>query len=92
MTTRADLGINDMAVVGTEVCAAAGYHLFCEWRLDISMVAALPLMAMSLGVNDVFVIVRYLSELGIDYITDKDETHQRACEAELLACRETMTP
>ena len=59
--------------------------------LNISMVAALPLLAMGLGVNDVFVIVRYFSELGIDYITDKDETHQRACEAELLACRETMT-
>ena len=71
MTIRGDLGINVVAVVGTEVSAAAGYYLFCGWKLNTSMVAAFPLMAMGLGTNDIFVIVRYFSELGIDCITNQ---------------------
>ena len=42
--------------------------------MNTSMIAALPFKAMGLGVNDMFVLVRYFSELGIDYITDKDES------------------
>ena len=39
--------------------------------INNSMIAALPFMAMDLGFNDMFVLVRYFSELGIDFITDK---------------------
>jgi hypothetical protein len=39
--------------------------------INTSMIAALPFMAMDLGFNDMFVLVRYFSELGIDFITDK---------------------
>jgi len=39
--------------------------------INTSMIAALPFMAMGLGVSYMFVLVRYFSELDIDFITDK---------------------
>ena len=71
MTSRVDLGFKGIAVVGTVISAAAGFYLLCGWKLNTSMIAALPFMAMGLGVNDMFVLVRYFSELDIDFITDK---------------------
>ena len=55
------------------------------------MIAARPFKGMGLGVKGISPIVRYFSKLGVDYITDQGEEHQRAWEAELLASSETMT-
>ena len=55
------------------------------------MIAVRPFKGMGLGVKGISLIVRYFSKLGVDYITDQGEEHQRAWEAELLASSETTT-
>ena len=77
MCGRVDLGSEGIVVVCNVGSAAAGYYSLCGWKSNTSMIASLPFKGMGLGVKGISLIVRYFSELGVDYITDQGEEHQR---------------
>ena len=70
MCGRVDLGSEGIVVVCNVGSAAAGYYSLCGWRSNTSMIAARPFKGMGLEVKGISLIVRYFSELGVDYITD----------------------
>jgi len=71
--SRVLLGHNGMGAVGLVIPASCGLWLLLGQKLNAVMVSALPFLALGLGVDDMFVLIRYFSELGEDYITDTDE-------------------
>ena len=91
MCGRVDFGSEGIVVACNVGSAAAGYYSLCGWRSNTSIIAARPLKGTGLGIKGISLIVRCFSELGVDYITDQGEEHQRAWEAELLASSGTVT-
>lgn len=50
--------------------ASGGTVLMLGMTLNPAMITCLPFLAMGLGVDDLFVLIRYLSGLGVDFITE----------------------
>jgi hypothetical protein len=72
LRSRVNLGHTGLGVVGSALPASLGLWLFLGFKLNGPMIAALPFLALGLGVDDMFVLIRYFSELGEDFITSKD--------------------
>jgi hypothetical protein len=70
--SRVLLAHKGMCAVLLVIPASFGLWLLLGWKLNAVMVSALPFLALGLGVDDMFVLIRYFSELGEDYITDTD--------------------
>lgn len=71
LTSRVNLGQHGLSVVGLATAASSGLILLLGFEFNAAMISALPFMALGLGVDDMFVLIRYFSDLGVDYITSR---------------------
>lgn len=71
LQSRMNLGHQGLSVVGNATLASTGLWLLMGRQLTGPMISALPFLALGLGCDDMFVLIRYFSELGEDFITEK---------------------
>jgi hypothetical protein len=60
--------------VGLSIGASGGLILLSGMTLNPAMITCLPFLALGLGVDDLFVLIRTLSGLGIDFITENSNS------------------
>ena len=68
MASRADVGFRGLTVVLISQITSFGLYFLCGMYLNPSMMLAMPLLALGLGVDDMFVLLRYFSDLGCEFI------------------------
>merc|ERR1719437_83590 len=70
MESRMNLGHQGLAVVGLSTLASTGLWLLMGRKLTGPMISVLPFLALGLGCDDMFVLIRYFSEVGETFITE----------------------
>merc|ERR1712232_1114268 len=69
MASRANVGFTGLLMVTIAETTSFGAFFICGRYLNAPMMIAMPLLALGLGVDDMFVLIRYFSNLGVDFIT-----------------------
>jgi len=54
------------------IAASGGVVLLAGMKLNTAIIMTLPFLGLGLGVDDLFVLTRYFSRLGVKYITEHD--------------------
>jgi hypothetical protein len=70
LQSRAGLGGLGIGAVVMGTIAAAGIYFHLGYRINSAVMGGMPFLAMGLGVNDMLVLTRSFSELGIKYIQE----------------------
>lgn len=70
MASRADVGFKGLLVVNISQVTSFGLFFLIGKYLNQPMMLAMPLLSLGLGVDDMFVLLRYFSDLGIEFIDD----------------------
>mmetsp|Transcript_24419 Transcript_24419/g.36747 ORF Transcript_24419/g.36747 Transcript_24419/m.36747 type:complete len:664 (-) Transcript_24419:253-2244(-) len=65
----ASLGLTPVLL---SVMGAGGVILVAGLKLNRAIIMCMPFLAMGLGVDDLFVLLRYFSSLGLKFIAEKD--------------------
>jgi len=68
MASRADVGFKGLLVVNISQVTSFGLFFLLGKYLNSPMLLAMPLLSLGLGVDDMFVLLRYFSDLGIEFI------------------------
>lgn len=74
LSSRATLVSNGLGVIGQTTGTALGFYLLIGFDLNGVILLATPLLAFGVGADDMFVMVRYLSNCGFEFIS----THTHA--------------
>ena len=72
LESRMHLGQIGLNCIGISLFSSCGLWLLLGFKLNAVMIAVLPFLALGLGVDDMFVLIRYFSELGEDFIKLSD--------------------
>jgi predicted RND superfamily exporter protein len=70
LESRMHLGQIGLNCIGISLFSSCGLWLLLGFKLNAVMITVLPFLALGLGVDDMFVLIRYFSELGEDFITE----------------------
>lgn len=68
LSSRIAVAANGLILIGTASCAALGFYLACGLYFNEVIMLATPLLAFGIGADDMFVMIRYFSSLGFDFI------------------------
>eukprot|EP00404_Azadinium_spinosum_P033263 CAMPEP_0180581428 /NCGR_PEP_ID=MMETSP1037_2-20121125/14046_1 /TAXON_ID=632150 /ORGANISM="Azadinium spinosum, Strain 3D9" /LENGTH=102 /DNA_ID=CAMNT_0022599409 /DNA_START=153 /DNA_END=458 /DNA_ORIENTATION=+ len=68
LASRILVGLWGLCVVIFAILTSFGIFFLCGKYLNEPMMLAMPLLALGLGVDDMFVVLRYFSDLGIELI------------------------
>jgi len=68
--SRSNLGQQGLGVVAFATLAAFGLFFLLGFRLNSAIMSGIPFLAMGLGVNDMLVLSRSFSELGVPYLKE----------------------
>jgi len=72
--SRAGLAGLGLLFVAISQVGAFGIYFLCGKDLNPAMIIAMPLIALGLAVDDMFVLIRYFSDLGYDFISQHDKS------------------
>jgi len=72
LLSRVTVGLLGLLPVCLGISASGGFLVLIGLKLNVGIVMSLPFLALGLGVNDLFVIIRYFSGLGLPFITEKE--------------------
>ena len=67
--SRAGLGLQASLIVFFSFIAFGGLYLLVGKKLNPSMLQVLPLLSMGLGMDDMFVFIRYFSQMGVEFVS-----------------------
>jgi len=68
LASRCNLGQQGLIVVMFSTMAAGGFWFLFGFKLNAAIMTGIPFLALGLGVNDMLVLSRSFSELGVPYI------------------------
>jgi len=68
LASRVTVGSTGIAVAGFATFAAGGLYFICGKQLNIAIVGCVPFLALGLGVNDMLILTRGFSEIGVERI------------------------
>jgi len=68
LASRSNLGQQGLGVVAFATVSAAGLFFLLGFRLNSAIMSGIPFLAMGLGVNDMLVLTRSFSELGVPFL------------------------
>lgn len=71
LASRCNLGQQGLGVVLFATLTAAGAFFLLGFRLNSAIMSGIPFLAMGLGVNDMLVLTRSFSELGVSFIRER---------------------
>jgi len=81
--SRANVGFNGLFFIMISEIAAFGVFFICGFYMNGPMMIAIPLLALGIGLDDMFVVIRYYSSLGSDFM---DLREPEDILGETLAC------
>lgn len=68
--SRANLAWSGMLVVILAIITSGGIYLFFGFQFNSTTLACLPFLALGLGVDDMFIMIRSFNDLGTAFITE----------------------
>jgi len=74
LQSRVNLGVQGLGVAGFATLAAGGLYMMLGKRLNPPILAGVPFLALGLGVNDMLILSRGFSELGLEFIKEKSNS------------------
>lgn len=72
--SRCNLGQQGLGVVGLSTLAMFGVFFLLGFRLNSAIMSGIPFLATGLGVNDMLVLSRSFSELGVPFIRERSSS------------------
>eukprot|EP00928_Gymnodinium_smaydae_P021460 TRINITY_DN18371_c0_g1_i1.p1 TRINITY_DN18371_c0_g1~~TRINITY_DN18371_c0_g1_i1.p1 ORF type:complete len:1029 (+),score=266.97 TRINITY_DN18371_c0_g1_i1:173-3259(+) len=69
LASRAAIALNGLGVIGSTTLTSGGLFLLLGLDFNPVILLATPLLAFGIGADDMFVIIRYFSGLGYDFIS-----------------------
>jgi len=70
LASRCSLGQEGLGVVCFATMAAGGFFFLLGFKLNSAIMGGIPFLAMGLGVNDMLVLSRSFSELGVPFLRE----------------------
>lgn len=72
LLSRVDIGFLGLGLVILSILASGGALLLLGVKFNTAIIMSLPFLALGIGVDDLFVLIRYFSGLGLPFIQEMD--------------------
>lgn len=72
--SRAHVGLWGLVMILLAEQMAFGFMFICDFYLNPAIIIAMPLLAIGLGCDDMFVLIRYFSRMGHEFLVTRDES------------------